>query len=222
MLFAAGFGTRMGSLTAAHPKPLVQVAGRALIDHALDQVLPFNPDTIVANLHYRPKQIKDHLSGLPVQFSLETPEILETGGGLRAALPILGDDPVFTMNTDAVWRGPNALSILAQAWQPDHMDALLLCIPPKNAVGHAGTGDFAVASDGTAQRGPGAVYSGLQIIKTDRLSQITNCAFSLNLLWDAMLRDSTLHAAIYPGHWCDVGTPEGITLAETMLEQSNV
>ncbi len=220
MLFAAGFGTRMGVLTASQPKPMIPVAGKPLIDHALDLVRASGPKRVVANLHYRSEQLISHLQETDVQFSHEVPDILETGGGLRAALPMLGTGSVFTMNTDAVWRGPNPLDLLTAAWRPQEMDALLLCIPPEQAIGHQGNGDFLIRPKGTLTRGPGFVYSGVQIIKTDGLSAIPDKAFSLNLLWDKMLSDRRLYGISYPGQWCDVGRPEGITQAEAMLKRS--
>lgn len=222
MLFAAGFGTRMGALTAQTPKPMVKVAGKPLIDHALAQVRVIHPKRIVANLHYLPDQIRTHLSGQDVAFSDETETILETGGGLRAALPLLGTGPVFTMNTDAVWHGQNPLQQLQEAWKPDVMDALLLCIPRQNAVGHAGTGDFFLDHTGRLSRGPGLVYSGVQIVKTEGLERIAQSTFSLNLLWDKMLAEGRLFGAAYPGKWCDVGSPQGIKLAEEMIGVQNV
>lgn len=214
MLFAAGFGTRMGALTADRPKPLVEVAGRPLIDHALDLVLPVVRGPVVANAHYLADQIEQHLDGSRVQVIREEPQILDTGGGLRNALPVLGKDPVFTMNSDAVWRGPNPLEVLESAWR-EEMEALLLGIPVAQAVGHEGIGDFTAGPP--VARGPGMVYSGLQIIRTDTLSDVTETAFSLNLLWDRMLERGTLHVIPYDGVWCDVGHPDGITLAEGML-----
>lgn len=222
MLFAAGFGTRMGALTAERPKPMIEVAGKPLIDHALDLVRSYDPGRIVANLHYQPDQIIAHLDGTGIRFSHETPEILETGGGLRAALPLLGDGPVFTMNTDAVWSGPNPLDHLAAAWDSSCMDALLLCIPRENAIGHAGKGDFILDPDGRVSRGPGVIYSGLQIIRTEGLHAIPDRVFSLNLLWNRMLEKRRLFALTYPGKWCDVGTPEGIKSAEDMLDSGHV
>ena len=222
MLFAAGFGTRMGALTADRPKPMIPVAGRPLIDHALDLVEPLNPSRIVVNLHYKPEPLIAHLDRRNIEFSLETPDILDTGGGLRQALPMLGDGPVFTMNTDAVWRGPNPLQLLANAWDPERMDALLICVPQKNAVGHLGTGDFLIAPDGRINRGSGHAYGGVQIVKTDGLAEIEAEAFSLNLLWDRMAKSGRLFGFSYPGKWCDVGHPDGITLAEEMLESDDV
>lgn len=222
MIFAAGLGTRMGALTRDRPKPLIEVAGRALIDHALDLVAGYAPPRTVVNLHYRPEQIRAHLRGRDLLFSLESPGILETGGGLRAALPLLGPGPVFTMNSDAVWRGPNPLCHLAGPWDAAEMDALLLCIPPHAARGHGGAGDFQLARDGRLTRGPGLVYSGVQILSPDLLRDIPETSFSLNRIWDRMAARGRLFGASYPGQWCDVGRPEGIALAEEMLGAGHV
>ena len=164
----------------------------------------------------------DHLAGRDVQTIVEQPDILETGGGLRNALPLLGNGPVFTMNTDAIWAGPNPLSLLANAWNPAKMDALLMGVPVAQAVGHAGDGDFTMDADGQLKRGPGVVYGGVQIIKTDLLETISERAFSLNLLWDVMLNCGRMYGLAYPGRWCDVGHPGGITLAEDMLDAADV
>ncbi|APX22748.1 MAG: nucleotidyltransferase family protein [Rhodobacteraceae bacterium] len=217
MLFAAGFGTRMGALTADRPKPLVEVAGKPLIDHALDLAEGVGPLRRVANAHYRADQLAAHLDGRDVALSREEPEILDTGGGLRAALPLLGPDPVFALNTDAVWSGPNPLRLLAEAWDPERMDALLLCVPVARAIGRKGGGDFTVGTDGRLSRGGDAVYTGAQIIRTDGLASVPEPVFSLNLLWNAMATENRLYGLPYPGQWCDVGHPEGITLAEDML-----
>lgn len=218
MIFAAGFGTRMGDLTKNTPKPLIEVAGKPLIDHALGCADAFGAQRVVVNLHYKAEMIRSHLSGRDIVFSEETPDILETGGGLKKALPLLGDGPVFTMNSDAVWAGPNPLQQLAQAWDPDTMDALLLCVPPDLAVGHKGAGDFVMGADGRLTRGPGAVYSGLQIIKTQPVAQIPKQVFSLNEVWNVALEAGRLFGALYPGKWCDVGHPGGMTPAETLSE----
>lgn len=222
MLFAAGFGTRMGTLTADRPKPLIHVAGRALIDHALDLVEDAQIRHRVANLHYKADMMAAHLSGRDVAISVEQPQILETGGGLRQALPLMGDGPVFTLNTDAIWQGQNPLVLAEQAWDPDRMDALLVCIPPQHAVGHVGKGDFEPDAEGRLTRGPGLIYGGAQIIKTDLLHDIPDQAFSLNVLWDKMLAKGRLFGLRYPGRWCDVGRPEGITMAEQMIGYRDV
>ena len=221
MLFAAGFGSRMGALTAERPKPLIPVAGRSLLDHALDLVAGFTPK--VANLHYHGGQIAAHLAGRDVALSWEHEAILETGGGLRAAMPLLGSSPVLTLNTDAVWTGQNPAEELAAAWSGQAMDALLLLAPPAATVGHNGSGDFVPDPAGRISRAagrPGLIYLGAQIIRTERLAEFPQTAFSLNLLWDALIAEGRAFGLVHSGRWCDVGRPEGIALAEAMLAQS--
>lgn len=222
MLFAAGLGTRMKPLTDKRPKPLIPVAGKALIDHALDLARAADCGPIVANLHYLPEMLTAHLEGTGVQTVLEMPQILETGGGLRNALPLLGPGPVMTLNTDAVWAGPNPLRQLAEAWDPATMDALLIGVPPARAVGHAGAGDFTLSADGRLSRGGGLIYGGAQIINPALLDDIDETAFSLNLIWDRMLAAGRLFGLRYSGQWCDVGHPEGIDEAEAMLASARV
>lgn len=220
MLFAAGFGTRMGDLTARQPKPMIKVAGRPLIDHALGLVEEAGIKRKVVNLHYLPDHLIAHLEDRDVHISLEVPVILETGGGLKKALPELGSGPVFTINTDAVWTGDNPFLELLAKWDPDRMDALLLLIEPDSALGHSGKGDFVVENSGALKRGPGLVYSGVQIIKTEGLAQISETSFSLNLLWDRMLQRGRVYGTAHNGRWCDVGRPEGIDIAEAMLREA--
>lgn len=216
MLFAAGFGTRMGALTANRPKALIPVSGRALIDHALDLADGVDIPTRVVNLHYHAEQLAAHLAGRNVALSREDP-ILETGGGLRAALPLLGDGPVLTLNTDAVWTGANPLAQLLAAWDPDRMDGLLLTLP---ADGMGVRSDFVMDAAGRLTRAKGAqgvAYLGAQIIRSDGLADFPDPAFSLNLLWDRMISDGRLFGLTHQGNWCDVGTPDGITRAEALL-----
>ncbi|WP_439122110.1 nucleotidyltransferase family protein [Marivita sp.] len=221
MLFAAGFGTRMGRLTQDRPKPLVRVAGKPLIDHAMTLVHEAGPFQIVVNAHYKADQIIAHFAGTDVQVTVETPDILDTGGGLKAALPLLGSDTVFTMNTDAVWDGPNPLALLKAAWT-DEMQVLLLCIPKARAIGHSGIGDLDVLEDGHAKWGTDTIYSGLQIIRSDTVFNMAENVFSLKTVWDQLEAKGQLHAVTYPGRWCDVGHPDGIKLAEDMLGYADV
>jgi MurNAc alpha-1-phosphate uridylyltransferase len=216
MIFAAGFGTRMGALTRDRPKPLIPVAGRPLIDHALAIATAAAP-RIVVNTHYHAAMIAAHLAGRAVALSPEPDAILDTGGGLKAALPLLGPGPVFTLNSDAVWQGENPLSALATAWDDSRMEGLLLLLDRDRAIGHAGPGDFQTDPQGRLSRGPGRVYSGAQIIRTDDLALIGQPVFSLNLLWDRMIARGTLYGLGYAGQWCDVGRPESIPLAEALL-----
>ncbi len=222
MLFAAGNGTRMRPLTETVPKPLIEVAGKPLLAHAMDQVATMPNLRVVANAHYKADQIEAYFAGSDVVVNRESPDLLDTGGGLRNALPLLGDGPVFTMNTDAVWLGPSPLDCLARAWDPVRMDALLLGIPLDRAHGHAGHGDFSADPDGRAARGPGLIYSGVQILSTKELLEIEGSVFSLNALWDRLLVRQRVFIQPYPGQWCDVGRPENIAVAEAMLRGGDV
>ena len=148
MILAAGFGTRMGALTKDRPKPLIPVAGKPLIDHALDQARAA-AGRIVVNGHYLADQMRAHLAGMEdVTFQEEMPEILDSAGGIRAALPLLGGTEVFTLNADAVWTGARALGELDAAWDAQRMDALLLMLPQPRAVGRQPGGDFAIGARG--------------------------------------------------------------------------
>lgn len=219
MIFAAGRGTRMGALTQTRPKALIPVAGALLLDRALQVARQAGVPRKVVNLHHHGGQIMAHLADSDVLMSDESGALLETGGGLRKALPLLGPDPVYTLNCDVVWRGENPLLRLASLWNPATMDALLLLVPTARATGHQGAGDFTIGADGQLRRGGDVVYTGAQILRTDGLAGITQPAFSLNLLWDRMAAAGGLFGAVYPGHWCDVGRPENIALAEAMLER---
>lgn len=216
LFFAAGLGTRMGDLVKDRPKPLVQVAGKPLIDHALALTEVPEVGTRVVNLHYHAPMLRTHLAGRDVLFSDETDLLRETGGGLRHALPLLGTGPVITMNSDAVWRGPNPIAQLTAAWR-DGMEALLLIVPRDRVHGHKGAGDFTRDADGRLHRAPDAIYTGVQIIRTETLADVAQDAFSLNLIWDAMAARGGLYGVVYDGQWCDVGQPSSIPLAEAML-----
>ncbi len=221
MLFAAGLGARMAPLTNARPKPLVEVAGKPLIEHALDLVAEPRPSKIVVNTHYKAEMLKRHLQNRQVETVFE-PELLDTGGGLKNALPLLDSETVFTMNTDNVWLGGNPLPRLLEAWRPESMDALLLLIPRGDAIGHAGSGDFALEADGRLRRAPELVYSGLQMMKCGPVADVEENAFSLNRVWNQIGAESRLFGLVYSGSWCDVGRPENIALAEAMLARAIV
>jgi N-acetyl-alpha-D-muramate 1-phosphate uridylyltransferase len=222
MIFAAGLGTRMGALTRDRPKPLIPVAGRPLLDHALALARGAGVTRIVVNTHAHAGQVADHLARVaPDALVSHEPERLETGGGLRHALPLLGPGPVFTLNADMVWRGRNPLEALADAWRPG-MGALLVLVPRDGAVGHAGPGDFFLAADGrltrrgTAEAAP-FVYAGAEIIDTDALAGFEGPVFSLNPVWDRLIDAGRLFGIVHTSGWVDVGRPEGIALAEAEL-----
>ncbi|QDY69969.1 nucleotidyltransferase family protein [Qingshengfaniella alkalisoli] len=220
MLYAAGFGTRMGVLTKDQPKPLVEVAGKPLMEHALALIEDAGIACKVVNAHYKAQMVVDYFTDRDVAVSVEEPDILDTGGGLRHALPLLGDGPVATLNTDAIWTGPNPIRTLMNAWDPDRMDGLLILVPLANAAGHAGKGDFVADTAGRLTRGKGAyIYGGATIMKTEGLHEISEAVFSNNLYWDRMIAQGRLFGAVHDGGWCDVGRPEGIPLAEELLGQ---
>lgn len=222
MILAAGFGTRMGPLTKHRPKPLIPVAGRPLIDHALAQARGARVGRIIVNGHHHADQMRAHLAGMAdVGFSEEQPEIMDSAGGIRHALPLLAADTIFTLNADAVWTGPNALLQLAKAWSSDRMDVLTLMVPQPRAVGRLAAGDFALDSDGRLSWDKtGAVYTGAQILKTSLLSGYPEGPFSLHAVWaDAMAR-GRMFGTVHAGHWADVGHPGGIGMAETMLREA--
>ncbi len=220
MIFAAGFGTRMGALTADRPKPLIPVAGRALIDHAMDVARGAGAGRVVVNVHYLADQMEAHLAGSGVAISDERAQILETGGGLRAALPLLGPGPIAVLNSDGIWTGANPLAELAGAWDPDRMEALLLLLPVDETRGHGTKGDFRLHRDGRISRGEGGedhVYIGAQILQPGRLNGVAETAFSLNPVWNQMIAAGTAYGIRHQGGWCDVGHPEGIAEAERLL-----
>ena len=226
MLFAAGFGTRMGALTATKPKPLLTLGGQTLIDRALDIADAAGIETKVVNLHYLADQIAGHLSHRSgISLAWEHANILETGGGLRAALPLLGKDPVYTLNPDAVFAGANPLIQLGNAWDGAKMDALLLLLPVQAVQGRDGPADFALSPDGRITRAGTTgqhLYLGAQIIRTDGLAAIPEIAFSLNRLWDQIIANGRAFGLVYQGDWCDVGTPQGLADAAVMLAAHHV
>ena len=216
MIFAAGRGTRMRELTQDRPKPMVCVNGTPLIDHAIARTRTPAVSHRVVNVHHFADLLQHHLRNAGVLVSDERDDLLETGGGLRKAMPLLDQSPVFTMNSDALWVGPDPFSCLIDAWR-DEMEGLLLLAAPEQRQGHLGTGDFTMAEDGRITRQGDLVYTGLQIIRTDRLATIEDRAFSLNAVWQRMIAHNTLFGVVYSGQWCDVGQPESIPLAEALL-----
>jgi MurNAc alpha-1-phosphate uridylyltransferase len=219
MIFAAGFGTRMRHLTADRPKPLVPVLGRPLLDRALALGQEAGCAPVVVNTHYRGQMIADHLAGRGVLVSHEA-EILETGGGMKRAAPLLG--PVaMTLNPDAVWRGGNPLQALQAAWDPDRMDALLLVQDVGRVKGRSEKSDFVMDAAGRLTRAegrPGVLYLGAQILKTAPVVDWPEDVFSLYAIWVALIQSGRCYGLPYDGHWCDVGSPEGLAEAEAMLD----
>jgi len=227
MVLAAGLGKRMRPLTATRPKPLIEVAGAALIDHALARVRDAGVGRAVVNVHYMAERIEAHLAaraqGLEIAVSDERAALLETGGGVAKALPLIHGDPFFVVNADNLWiDGPRgALAELALAWDGAAMDALLLVVPLAGATGYEGQGDFRMEADGRlARRGEGLapyVFTGVQLLAKRLFEGVAVAPFSLNRLYDRALGVGRLFGVAYGGLWFHVGTPGVIAEAEAVL-----
>ena len=226
LILAAGFGTRMGALTADRPKPLIKVGGSSLLDHALDHARGAQATPIAVNAHYRADQIMRHLDGqADVTVLHEHPKILDSGGAVKNAAKGFPATPMLTINADNVWRGPNPLGLLTAAFDPQTMGALLLVVPRARAVGRLEGGDFAMDGEGrlTLDKSPDTwVYTGAQILDPAPCLDDPRDIFTLRETWAALEAEGRLYGMIYPGHWADVGQPEGIALAEAMLEGADV
>ena len=217
MIFAAGKGTRMAPLTDVTPKPLIEVGGQTLLDRALALGDAAGAAPVVVNTHHLGGQVRDHVAGRGIRVSDESAALLETGGGLRKALPLLGPGPVITLNPDVVWTGPNPVRALLAGWRAE-MDALLMLVPLARTHGRQGGGDFSLDPAGRLIRRGDLVYGGAQIIRPDRLAEIDEEVFSLNRLWDLLIAQGRAYGLIHDGAWCDVGRPDCIPLAEALLD----
>jgi MurNAc alpha-1-phosphate uridylyltransferase len=229
MVLAAGFGTRLRPITDRTPKPLIPVAGRTLLDRCLDRLAEAGVQRAVVNIHWLGDQIRDHLTSrrdLEIVISDETGQLLETGGGIAKALPLLGDTPFLAVNADLIWRDPegevSAVQRLAAGFDATAMDGLLLLQPRETADGHDGPGDFFLEADQKLRRrGAQAtapyVYTGVQILQPAIFAAAPAGAFSLNILYDRAIATGRLHGLAHRGIWMDVGTHDGLKQAETAL-----
>lgn len=229
MVLAAGLGTRLRPLTDHTPKPLIPVAGRTLLDRCLDRLAEAGVIRAVVNVHWLGGQIRDHLKArrdLEVIISDESDVLLETGGGIAKALPLLGGGAFVAVNADLIWRDPqgeeSALRRLAAGFDPAAMEGMLLLQPRETADGHGGPGDFFLEADARLRRrGTNAsapyVYTGVQILQPALFRDAPSGAFSLNVLYDRAIAAGRLHGIVHRGTWMDVGTHDGLKHAETML-----
>ena len=231
MVMAAGLGKRMRPLTATRPKPLVEVAGQALLDHVLDRLRAAGVEKVIVNVHYLPDALEAHLSarsnGLEVTISDERTQLLETGGGLVKAAPMIDCDPFLAVNSDNLWLdGPaDTLKLLASHWDGDRMDALLLLVPHARAENHRGLGDFHMDRHGRLRRRERSrvapfVYTGVQIVSKRLLDGAPEGPFSTNILWDRAIEEKRCFGAVHQGLWFDVGTPQSIKATELILEDA--
>jgi N-acetyl-alpha-D-muramate 1-phosphate uridylyltransferase len=228
MVMAAGLGKRMRPLTATRPKPLVEVAGKALLDHVLDRLSAAGVERVVVNVHYLADALEAHLARhsaqLEISVSDERDLLLETGGGLIRAEPMIDCDPFLAVNSDNFWiDGPaDTLKLLASHWDCGRMDALLLLVPHARAGNHKGLGDFHMDSVGRLRRrGHGRVapfvFTGIQMVSKRLLRDAPQGPFSTNLLWDRAIEEGRCFGAVHQGLWFDVGTPQAIRTTEAVL-----
>ncbi|MGA7453000.1 MAG: nucleotidyltransferase family protein [Rhodoplanes sp.] len=227
MVLAAGLGTRMRSLTEARPKPLVAVGGKPLIDHVLDKLAAAGVETAVVNVHYFADQIEQHLAGRrepQIVIADERGGLLGTGGGVAKALPQLGDEPFFHVNSDTIWIDgvtPN-LRRLAHAFDVNAMDALLLLAPTTTSIGYSGLGDFAMTADGRLRRRAERevvpfVYAGVAVLSPALFADAPDGVFPLTQLFRRAEEAGRLHGLRLEGMWMHVGTPEAVAAAEAAI-----
>lgn len=230
MVLAAGLGTRMRPLTDTRPKPMVEVAGRALIDHVLDRLKETGVERVVVNVHHHADMLEAHLAArrdLEITISDERSELLDSGGGVKRALPDLGQDPFFVINADTIWiEGfrPN-LARLREAYDREGMDALLLLAATTSSIGYDGAGDFLLTPEGRLLRRPERgitpfVYAGATVMTPDFFRDTPDGRFSLNMLFDRAIEAERLFGLRLDGLWMHVGTPQAIAEAEACYDLS--
>ncbi|WP_442865054.1 nucleotidyltransferase family protein [Bosea sp. NBC_00550] len=232
MVLAAGLGQRMRPITDTLPKPLVQIGGKAMLDHMLDRLADAGVEEAVVNVHHLAGQVEARLADRSqprITISDERAELLETGGGVKKALPLLGAAPFFHVNSDALWRetGRPAMQAMVEAWEPERMDMLLLLADRQTSIGFDGAGDFFLGDDGRlARRGSAAsapwVYAGVAILKTELFADTPDGPFSLNLLFDRAIARGRLFGERLEGRWLHVGTPDAIAPAEAAFATQTV
>lgn len=229
MVMAAGHGTRMRPLTNDRAKAMVEVGGKPLIDHMLDRLKAAGVERAVVNVHAHADHLETHLKQrrgrLDIVISDERDELLETGGGLVKALPLLGGAPILICNIDAVWR-PFApvLEGFIQRWDPRQMDELFLLARADSCLGYNGRGDFDLQADGRILRRRGDkaahIYAGVEIFKPHLAKSFPAEKFSRNKIWDETLARRKVFGAELPGYWMHVGDPEAVRAAEAVLGQN--
>ncbi|MGQ0484483.1 MAG: nucleotidyltransferase family protein [Hyphomicrobiales bacterium] len=229
MVLAAGLGMRMRPLSDARPKPLIQVNGKALIDYAFDRLREAGVKKAVVNVHYLAGQIvawSKCQASPALEISDEQAEILDTGGGIALALPRLGPNPFFVLNSDSFWIDGTvpALRRLRAAWDGARMDCLLLLCPLDRTVGYDGKGDFVIGPNGrlarrTEDAGTVLVYAGCHLVDPRLFRDAPSGKFSMNLLWDRAIAKGKLFGLAHDGKWIHVGTPAAIAGAEAALRE---
>lgn len=230
MVLAAGQGERMRPLTLTMPKPLIPLAGRPLIDHVLDRLAAAGVETAVVNVHYRADQLEGHLRNRDgrrphILVSDERGVLLDTGGGVTKALPLLGTGPFIIHNADSVWsEATPALPRMLRFWDPEKMDCLLLLAPTGTSIGYNFDGDFSICEDGRlGRKAKGEVvpfaFAGASLCDARLFESAPEGRFSLNVLWDRALARGRLYGIELDGRWMHVGTPAALAEAETLFER---
>jgi MurNAc alpha-1-phosphate uridylyltransferase len=232
MILGAGLGTRMRPLTDVVPKPLIRLNGKALIDHALDRLEAAGITRVVVNVHYRADQLEAHLktrTSPRILISDERDELLDTGGGVVKALPLLGDKPFLIHNSDTAWIEGigGSLSRLIAGWDGDRMDSLMLLALAATSVGYDGHGDFNMEASGVLTRRRERVeapfvFAGVSIAHPRLFAGAPAGAFSLNKLWDGAIAERRLYGTRLDGVWMHIGTPEALAEAEQRLKLEQV
>ena len=231
MIMAAGLGKRMRPLTATKPKPLIEVAGQSLLDHVLERLKAAGVKRVVVNVHYLADAVEAHLGtrshGLEIAISDERKLLMETGGGMVQAEPLIDADPFLVVNSDNLWiDGPaDTLKLLASHWDDSKMDALLLLVPLARAENHKGMGDFHMGRTGRLRRRDKSrvapfVFTGIQMVSKRLLRDAPEGPFSTNILWNRAIEEGRCFGAVHQGLWFDVGTPRSITMTEATLENA--
>lgn len=230
MVLAAGLGTRMKPITDTRPKPLVSVAGRTLLDHALDRLAQAGVARAVVNVHHHADQMEAHLEGRTepeIVVSDERARLMDSGGGVVRALPKLRGEAFFIVNADTFWIDGARLNLtrMAETWDPERMDALLMVAALTASVGFDGAGDFTLSPDGRlARRGERQVtpfaYAGVAIMPRSSFEALGEEPFSLNRLWNEAIERDRLYGLRLDGVWLHVGTPEAIVEAEQAIALS--
>jgi N-acetyl-alpha-D-muramate 1-phosphate uridylyltransferase len=230
MVFAAGLGKRMRPITDTMPKPLVKIGGRAMIDHMLDRFAEIGVKRAIVNVHYLADQIERHLGGRTrpqIIISDERERLLDQGGGIKKVLPLIGDEPFFICNTDAIWlEGARSnLARLAQQWQPERMDVQLLVAASTTSIGVDWPGDFHMDAEGRlTRRGESEVapfvYAGVGIIKPQVFAEVKEEVFRLAPFFFAAAERGRLFGQRLEGQWLHVGTPAAIEEAERAIQRS--
>jgi len=225
MILAAGLGLRMRPLTLTLPKPLIPVAGQSMLERAFDHLKNLKISRLVVNTHYLAPLIEGYIKTHHPETLISHEDILlETGGGIKKALPLLGENAFFTLNGDSIWTGPESLKAMEGVWNAAIMNALLLLIPRDKAQGYEGRGDFFMAEDGHLSRPEQNstapyVYIGVQLINPALFQNAPEGPFSMNLLWNKALQKGRLYGYVHEGEWFHISTPEDLKKYEPIVKR---